>query len=157
MTFYPRHSDGFKADAEGVLKSNDMEQLLLYCSMLDKRLAQTKAEHAVVDAEIRNAANVRAQQDAAAVAPQVPPQAIASPMVQEAVNLGGTLISQEPMEGLTDNGVAPARCPDHPDRDPRPSNYGGVYCTAKLAAPIQVTRPDGSVKMSEFCIWKHKA
>ena len=142
MTFYPRHSDGFSADADGVLHSRDMEQLLMYCSMLDKRLSETKAAHAVVDAEIRNAQNVRAQQDAAAIAPQ-----------QAAVDMGGTVVS---MEGLTDNGVAPNVCPDHPDRQPRPSNYGGVYCTAKLAQPVQITQPNGTIKISEFCTWKHK-
>ena len=153
MTFYPRHSDGFSADADGVLHSRDMEQLLMYCSMLDKRLSETKAAHAVVDAEIRNAQNVRAQQDAAAIAPQVPPQAVASPLVQAAVNMGGTVVSTE---GLTDNGVAPNVCPDHPDRQPRPSNYGGVYCTAKLAQPVQITQPNGTIKISEFFTWKHK-
>ena len=30
MTFYPRHSDGFTADAEGRLHSRDMEQLIMY-------------------------------------------------------------------------------------------------------------------------------
>ena len=107
----------------------------------------------VVDAEIRNAQNVRAQQDAAAIAPQVPPQAVASPLVQAAVDMGGTVVSTE---GLTDNGVAPNVCPDHPDRQPRPSNYGGVYCTAKLAQPVQITQPNGTIKISEFCTWKHK-
>ena len=144
MTFYPRHSDGFTADAEGRLHSRDMEQLIMYMGMLDQRLAETKAERSEAHAQALQAQGVREQQDAAAVAPQV----YASPMVQEAVNLGGTVVSQEQ--------VGP-RCPDHPDREPRPSNYGGVYCTAKLAAPIQVTRPDGSVKMSEFCIWRMKS
>ena len=73
------------------------------------------------------------QQDAQAVAPQ----AEGGHMVQEAVALGGE-----------------ERCPDHPDRDPKPSQYGGTFCTFPFNPPQKVEYPDGTVKVVKFCTWK---
>tara|TARA_R110002110_G_scaffold106520_1_gene267032 strand:- start:2124 stop:2552 length:429 start_codon:yes stop_codon:yes gene_type:complete len=73
------------------------------------------------------------QQDAQAVAPQVE----SGHLVQEAVALGGE-----------------ERCPDHPDRDPKPSQYGGTFCTNPNNPPVRMEYPDGTVKMLKFCNWK---
>lgn len=79
------------------------------------------------------AQEIREQQDAAAVAPQ----AEGGHMVREAVALGGE-----------------ERCPDHPDRDPKPSQYGGTFCTFPFNPPQKIEYPDGTVKVVKFCTWK---
>ena len=99
---------------------------IAYTSAFDE-LAQTQSA----------AQEIRVQQDAAAVAPQVTPEPVGGHMVEAAVAMGG----QE-------------RCPDHPDREPKPSQYGGTFCTFPFNPPQKVEYPDGTVKVVKFCTWK---